>query len=55
MGVANKNLRNRATPCFFHHFDPTLGVQVNTHFFDLGHTSRPQQLFGTNAVGTNGR
>lgn len=55
MGLANENLWNSAPTGNFHHFDPLLGLTVNTNFFNVIDAPGLQNAFGLYAIGANRR
>ena len=55
IGIADVDLWNSATRCFFHHLGAPCRIKVDTHFFDFGDTSCVQQLLCPRTEGTNRR
>ena len=54
MRIPNKNLGDRAAARDFHHVGAGLHVNVDAHLFNMRHAFGCQQLFGSDAIRTNG-
>ena len=54
MGLADEDLRYGALTGNLHHLDALSAVQINPDLFNFNHAAFQEQLFGTNAVWTNG-